>query len=189
MRITLQKAIHFAATAHENQVRKITGFPFIKHPLTVGMLLLERKCSSQTVIAGILHDVVEDTDVSLEDIEKQFGKEVADIVRECTEDKNLSWEERKQHTIDNIPKFSDEACLVICVGQLDNLKETWEAMRLVDDTDSVWHIFNRGRDQQRWYYTEVLRALSERKFDDRQKLLLWDLENMLQRVFTLNLPR
>ena len=97
-----EKAKEFAIKAHKGQVRKNEkDKPMIMHPISVAELLEEYGYDDNVVAAGYLHDVVEDTKYTIEDIEKEFGKDIASLVMGASErDKSLSWEERKQHTID-----------------------------------------------------------------------------------------
>lgn len=74
----------------------------IFHPFTVGMILQRAGANTNCVIAGILHDVVEDTKYTLEDIKNEFGPEIAKIVDEVSEDKSLKWKERKIEAINKI---------------------------------------------------------------------------------------
>jgi hypothetical protein len=80
----LEKAICVAAEAHKGQKRKGSGIPYIFHPLGVGAILAENGCSMEVITAGILHDTVEDTDLTLSDIENMFGKEVATAISKPT---------------------------------------------------------------------------------------------------------
>lgn len=79
----LKKAYVFAARAHKGQVRR-SGEPYLSHPLEVAQMLSEMKLDSVTLAAGLLHDVLEDTEVSAADLEKDFGKEIADLVEGVT---------------------------------------------------------------------------------------------------------
>ncbi len=79
----LKKAYVFAARAHKGQVRR-SGEPYLSHPLEVAKMLSEMKLDSVTLAAGLLHDVLEDTEVSAADLEKDFGKEIADLVEGVT---------------------------------------------------------------------------------------------------------
>ncbi|MDD2856601.1 MAG: HD domain-containing protein [Desulfuromonadaceae bacterium] len=118
----LNLAIQIAANAHKDQLRKGTKTPYISHPYAVGMLLAQSGCSEDAVIAGILHDTVEDTALTLDDIRMQFGDKVAEIVAGCSEhDKELEWKERKQHTIDYLALASQEIKLVTCADKLHNV--------------------------------------------------------------------
>ena len=93
-----EKAKMFAIKAHMGQVRKSElDKPMIIHPLSVGMLLEEYGYDDNVIAAGYLHDVVEDTKYTIEEIEKIFGKDIASLVMTASEpDKSLSWEERKK---------------------------------------------------------------------------------------------
>ena len=72
----IKKAVNFADQAHQGQFRK-SGEPFIIHPINVGMILASLKMDADTIIAGLLHDVVEDCDISLSEVRKEFGKNVS----------------------------------------------------------------------------------------------------------------
>ena len=87
MKITaeIQRAIDFATKAHEGQVRKYTNEPYITHPLAVAEIVAEVTENEDSIIAAILHDVVEDTDISINKIQEKFGHKVADYVNDLTE--------------------------------------------------------------------------------------------------------
>lgn len=96
----IHNAIIFAALKHQNQKRKETNIPYIVHPMEVMQILTENDCSENVIIAGILHDTLEDTDTKPQEIEAEFGKEVLNLEQTESEDKSKTWKERKQHTID-----------------------------------------------------------------------------------------
>lgn len=154
----VEKAILFAAKAHEGQVRKGTDIPYITHPYAVGMILMKYGCKEELVAAGLLHDTVEDTEVTIDEISEQFGEEAASIVAGCSEpDKSLSWEERKHQTIQYLRDASEEVRLVACADKLHNLRSIREAIE--KEGESVWTRFNRGREKQNWYYWQVAASL------------------------------
>ena len=96
-------SIYFATKAHAGKKRKSEpDLDMIFHPFTVGMILQRAGANTKCVIAGILHDVVEDTKYTLEDIKNEFGPEIAKIVDEVSEDKSLKWKERKIEAINKI---------------------------------------------------------------------------------------
>ena len=99
-----EKAKLFALQAHMGQVRKNEkDKPMIMHPFMVADILKEYDFDDNVISAGYLHDVVEDTPYTIDDIKKEFGDDIADLVMGDTEpDKSLSWKERKQYTIDTI---------------------------------------------------------------------------------------
>ncbi|MDN4524142.1 HD domain-containing protein [Fictibacillus fluitans] len=160
--IKMSAAIELAAAAHQSQVRKGNGKPYISHPYTVGMLLMDAGCHEDVVIAGILHDVIEDTSYSATDIEIKFGKNVLQLVQGSSEpNKSASWEERKQHTISFIEKEATvEVCQIACADKLHNVLSLKQDMEV--QGDAVWDHFKRGRDQQKWYYRSLVQALRKK---------------------------
>src|SRR3712207_3105258 len=120
--IRLNFAIEIAAQAHAGQVRKGTNTPYVSHPYAVGMMLSQTGCAEDMVIAGILHDTVEDTDLTLDYISEHFGDHVALIVEGCSEpDKSLPWEERKSHTLQYLRTAPWEVRVVSCADKLHNI--------------------------------------------------------------------
>ena len=114
----IKRAIEVAVRAHEGQVRKGTQTPYIVHPLSVGIILAKAGAPDEVIIAGILHDTIEDTPVTFEQIGETFGETIANLVKGASEsDKSLPWEERKQHTIDSLAFASIEVLLVICADE------------------------------------------------------------------------
>ena len=120
-----EKAKKFAIKAHMGQVRKSEpDKPMIMHPISVGMMLEEYGYDDQVVAAGYLHDVVEDTKYTIEDIEKEFGQEIANLVMGASEpDKLLSWEERKKHTIEETKTQPLRNKLIVCADKINNLED------------------------------------------------------------------
>lgn len=117
----IEQAIIFATKAHKGQLRKVSQSPFIIHPLAVGCKLADVGENEDVVVAGILHDTVEDTNVTLEDIRAEFGDDVAEIVDGCSEDKALTWNERKVNTIDYLKNAPEKVCIVTCADKIHNL--------------------------------------------------------------------
>jgi (p)ppGpp synthase/HD superfamily hydrolase len=160
----IERAIRVAYRAHRNQVRKGTQLPYTSHPLAVGILLLRLGRSDEAVAAAILHDTVEDTELTLDDIRSQFGETVAEIVKGCSEpDKSLPWEERKAHTIEFLKTAPLDVRLVSCADKLHNLRETIEEYER--SGEELWRRFRRGREKQAWYYREVTKSLCDHHDD------------------------
>lgn len=154
------RAIEFAARAHRHQVRKGSDTPYISHPYAVGMMLARAGFDGEVVAAGILHDTVEDTPVTLDELRQEFGERVASIVEGCTEpNKSASWEERKEHTIHYLTTASYEVRAVACADKLHNLSTMVEGYAALGD--GVWSRFKRGREQQEWYYRSLVASLCE----------------------------
>jgi guanosine-3',5'-bis(diphosphate) 3'-pyrophosphohydrolase len=118
-------AATFAAERHRDQRRKgKDASPYINHPLALASLLAERGERDPTLLmAALLHDTVEDTATTFEDIERSFGREVADIVREVTDDKTLTRAERKRLQIEHAAYLSRRAMLVKLADKICNLRD------------------------------------------------------------------
>ena len=126
----LLEAIYFATNKHLKQKRKDKITPYISHPLGVALILSTISKDEDIVIAGVLHDVVEDTDTTPKEIEKLFGIKVAKLVLECSEkDRSLSWKERKDQVLDKIKTISDAAALIKSADVLHNLYEINEKIK------------------------------------------------------------
>ena len=154
----IEKALQVASKAHLNQYRKHTNIPYIIHPVAVGMILMKAGYSDDIVAAGILHDTVEDTSLSLAEIDREFGPNIANIVYGCSEpDKSLSWEERKEHTIEFLKTASEDIKAVACADKLHNIRSIMNDYEQI--CDMVWERFNRGKQDQEWYYRNVIESL------------------------------
>ena len=153
------KAKEFAIKAHMGQVRKNEpDKPMIMHPLKVGQLLESFGYDDNVVAAAYLHDVVEDTKYTIEDIEKEFGNDIASLVMDTSEpDKSLSWEERKKHTIENTKTLPLRNKLIICADKIDNLEDLFLKFEQTGKRD--FSAFKRGEESQKWYYTNIYESL------------------------------
>ena len=156
----IEEAIEIAAEAHQGQYRKGTDTPYITHPYAVGLILMEAGCTEAVIIAGILHDTVEDTDLTLEFIRERFGDTIANIVDGCSEDKALRWRARKTERIEALRTASPEICTVTCADKLHNLRTIISEYDLIGD--AVWDRFHGGVEDQAWYYQSVFGAIADR---------------------------
>lgn len=158
----LYAALQFAAKAHDGQYRKQSNIPYITHPMMVGVFLQDANCSVDAIIAGYLHDTLEDTDVTEDQIEQQFGSYVLELVKACSEpDKSKSWEERKTRTIDFLRNEATvEVCYITCADKLHNVRTIITDYKKFQD--DLWGKFNRGRQDQKWYYTSLVEVLGEK---------------------------
>lgn len=120
------KAIDFAADKHRGQTRKDeTNTPYINHPIGLASLLVNYAGITDTnvIVAALLHDTIEDTDATVDDIEELFGKKIRDIVMEVTDDKSLPSPERKRLQIKHAATLSYEAKLVKLADKISNLQD------------------------------------------------------------------
>ncbi len=158
MKIT-EKAKSFAITAHIGQIRKSDKEkPKIIHPINVANILQEYNFDDNVIAAGYLHDVIEDTNYTKEDLLKSFGEDVVSLVLGATEeDKSLSWEERKQETITKVKTLDLRHKAIVCADKISNLED----LRIIFEINGKkdFSAFKRGFDKQKWYYTGVYDSL------------------------------
>jgi guanosine-3',5'-bis(diphosphate) 3'-pyrophosphohydrolase len=122
----LIRAIEFAARKHRLQRRKdVEGSPCINHPLALMSVLLVEAgvCEVEVLTAAALHDTIEDTQTTSDEISREFGKKIADIVAEVTDDKTLPSDERKRLQIERAPHKSAAASLVTMADKIANLRD------------------------------------------------------------------
>ena len=123
------RAMEYAAEKHRGQTRKdAISTPYINHPIALAHLLADVGgiTDANIIAAALLHDTVEDTDATVEDIKELFGKEIMAIVIEVTDDKSLSSSERKRLQIENAAHISQEAKLVKLADKICNLQDMLE---------------------------------------------------------------
>lgn len=133
--------------------------PYIMHPVAVGMLLLEHEAFDTVVVAGILHDVLEDTEATPELLTQTFGAEVTRLViAESEPDKNLPWRERKEHTINHLKAADMDIQLIAAADKLHNVQSI--QFDLEELGEGVWERFNASKEDQAWYYYSICRALT-----------------------------
>jgi len=171
----INHALAFAAKHHDRQVRKGTRLPYLTHPANVAIILTRYGRDEDTVIAGILHDVIEDcvrenyTREMLEQrIGDKFGEAVLDTVLAVTqrnlddEGNDLSSEERKDDYLERLSGASESARWVCAADKLHNAGTIVADLKRTIDPGTVWSRFNAGRGGTvRWYRRvyERLRAL------------------------------
>jgi (p)ppGpp synthase/HD superfamily hydrolase len=124
------KALHFAADKHRDQRRKdVEASPYINHPIEVAEILARVGGVTDivTLQAAILHDTVEDTNTTPEELEEAFGPEVRGVVEEVTDDKLLEKVDRKRLQIEHAPHVSERAKLVKLADKIANVRSVTEA--------------------------------------------------------------
>jgi (p)ppGpp synthase/HD superfamily hydrolase len=119
----IERAIALAIRAHESQVRKDGELPYVVHPVTVALILSRYTGDEDTIIAGLLHDVLEDTRVTAEEVERAFGEKVRDTVLDVTEPDlpGLSWETRKARYLRRLQTAPRPSLLVAGADKTANL--------------------------------------------------------------------
>ena len=177
----LHRAIRFAEAAHRGQKRKGSNVDYITHPMGVLQLLTEMGASRELQIAGVLHDTVEDTDVTLQEIRDAFGDRVATLVGSHTEDKSKPWRARKQATIDELKTTERDVKLLIMADKVSNLRSMlWDYAQL---GETLWDRFNAPKADQAWVNSRIQDALYELQFDEAAAPVYWEMVDLYKDLF------
>ncbi|MBI4377978.1 MAG: bifunctional (p)ppGpp synthetase/guanosine-3',5'-bis(diphosphate) 3'-pyrophosphohydrolase [Nitrospinae bacterium] len=160
----IYKAIQFASKAHEGQKRKGKNpAPYIAHPVFVGMELLRLGCDENTVIAGILHDTLEDTHLNRDVIKREFGERVLTLIEAVTEPKDSSmtkeekkrtWEPRKNVYLEQLKSASVEARAVACIDMWANMLELKQTLK--EEGPDALKLFNVDMDKKLKHWQKEL---------------------------------
>lgn len=158
----LERAMRLAATAHRNQTRKGSDLPYISHPASVAVLLARNGFDESVIAASLLHDVVEDTDIQLEDLSKQFPKSIVDCV-ECLSEKKHDetgrirpWRKRKEEHLRQIADWDERTRAVLLADKLHNLISM--NFDLSENQDDFWSRFNASPADLIWYHESIVAA-------------------------------
>jgi (p)ppGpp synthase/HD superfamily hydrolase len=155
-------ATSFAVEAHGrvSQERKGTTYPYVAHPLRVGEILYRHGAGGDTVVAGILHDVLEDTLGTEAELRKDFGPRVTEIVKGVTEpDKLLPRIQRMEETIDRLRAETDPAVWMVAgADKLDNVRTIRDTIT-ERGAEETWRIFSAERPDQESYYRSMAETL------------------------------
>ncbi len=173
----LAKAYAFSANAHRNQFRKGTKIPYFTHIITAMNYARELTEDQELLIAVILHDTVEDTETTIEDITREFGERVASYIAAESEDKrpgipaSETWEIRKQETIQHLQTADYPVKVIVLADKAANAESLVKEWRKVGD--AIWQKFNQhDKRKQAWYYNSCAKALEEFAEHDVMKLYL-----------------
>ena len=161
----LEEAILYATVMHQGKVRKFKGIPFILHPLEVAQILSTMTDDQEVIAAGILHDIVEDTDGTLSEIEKRFGQRVAFLVSSESEEeypgeeKSATWRRRKEGSLRVLQSSTDTGVKMLWLAdKLANIRSL--AQMYSEMGEAMWQELHQSDPaMQRWYYQSVAEAL------------------------------
>lgn len=162
-------AFSYAGEKHSKQHRKGTTIPYIVHIYEVYEYLREERADEETLIAGVLHDVVEDTGTSIDEIKEHFGENIANLVSIESEVKGLPYLVRKTMHMQKLKQASDNAKLINCADKLSNLRTIY--LDKLYFKDKFWSKFNAPKEEIQQYYTMAIDALSSIKDRDIYKQL------------------
>ena len=162
----LDRAIIFAVKAHHNTERRGKGLPYIVHPMEAVEIVATITPDQELLAAAALHDTIEDTDVTVEDIRREFGDRVAELVHaesdQFTEgvSEEDSWHDRKQAAIDRLRNASHDAKIVAMGDKLSNMRTIYRDYQMIGD--DLWNIFHvKDKASHEWHYRGLADSLSE----------------------------
>lgn len=177
----LSEAVRFATEKHAGQFRKGTTIPYIVHPLEVMSILVGMDADANLLIAGVLHDTVEDTDATATEIAGLFGGEVAMLVDGHSEDKSKSWEERKETEFRQTMSAPLGMQKLVLADKLANLRSMQRDLEAVGE--ALWERFKAGKEKQGWYYGMMIDALDGLQRDEKAARFYWEMKDVYKEVF------
>ena len=181
----LDRAIIFAVHAHAGTERRGKGYPYIVHPMEAVEIVATMTTNQELLAAAALHDTVEDTEVTVEQLRAEFGERIASLVADESDvmpegmTEEASWHQRKQVTIDRLAKASHDAKIVALGDKLSNMRAI--ARDYADIGDALWSRFHaKDPKDHEWHYRGLAEALSELKGTEAYR----EFESLINQVFT-----
>ena len=166
----VSEAIAFAVKTHDGMRRKKSDAPYILHPMEAAVIVGTMTDEQNLIAAAALHDVVEDADITIEEIEERFGRRVRELVQSETEDKRAdlppasTWRMRKEESLAILKNTDDIAVLMVWLGdKLANMRSIYRDFKV--EGEAMWQRFNqKNMCEQAWYYRSIVeftKALSD----------------------------
>lgn len=167
----LDRAIIFAVNAHHNTERRGKGFPYIVHPMEAVEIVATIAPDQELLAAAALHDTIEDTNVTYEQLREAFGERIADLVHAESdqldgkvftggENEEETWHARKQAAIDRLAAAPHDAKIVAMGDKLSNMRAIWRDYQVKGD--ALWSIFHcTDKAAHEWHYRGLAASLSE----------------------------
>lgn len=181
----VERAMRVAARCHRQQTRKASDLPYLTHPASVALLLAKAGITDDEILAAaLLHDVVEDTDCSLETLAAEFPPKVIEFVAALSERKRddsgqkRSWQDRKTEHLEHIRAASWEARAIALADKLHNLGTM--ACDLETDPETLSR-FNAPPDRLEWYYRSMIAAAFQG--DERLTVLAGECSKLVEQLF------
>ena len=180
----LDRAIVFAVRAHAGTERRGKGFPYIVHPMEAVEIVATMTPDQELLAAAALHDTVEDTDVTIEQIRAEFGERVASFVAVESDEPHQSrdsvenWRTRKQAAIDRLARASHDAKIVALGDKLSNMRAI--ARDYAQQGDELWNLFHaKETKDHEWHY----RGLADALIELRDTFAYKEFEQLINQVF------
>lgn len=178
----LEDAICFAAQKHKGAKRKGTSRPYILHPLATLQILVSMEADLNLMAAGVLHDTLEDTDATLQELSDRFGSDVTALVKSHTENKENTWQQRKQQNINNLAHADLREKMLVIADKVANMRDMVSDYQKVGET--LWLRFNAPKQQQAWYYGHLTEGLKDLKNYPQTKKIYQEMTDLYHKLFT-----
>ena len=180
----VDRAIILAVKAHSGDCRKGTKLPYIVHPIESCAIAASITDDKEIIAAAVLHDTIEDSSFTKDDLLKEFGERVANLVCSDTEDKmrdisaDKSWKLRKQATLDFLDESTKEEQIICIADKLSNMRAIYRDYNRLGD--KLWERFNqKEKNEHAWYYGGIAERLTFLKETEAYKEYI----ELLRRVF------
>ena len=183
----IKKAIQFAARKHHGHMRQETEpLPYITHLFSVALLVAEDGASDDVVTAALLHDTLEDTETTREEIVDSFNEYVAELIESVSEVKEkdgrkLDWRERKTAYLANLETAPNDAVLIAIADKIDNIESKLEAFE--KEGVSLLQRWKQPTEAYLWYHGEALRIAQKRLPEHRLTARLAEVHAKEQKTF------
>ncbi|MFX0085387.1 MAG: HD domain-containing protein [Candidatus Hodarchaeota archaeon] len=188
--LNIIKAFEFAFLKHQGSLRKGSSTPYIVHPIEVAIVLMKAGVSETMVIAGLLHDLMEDENVQYEELMDLFGIEVADLVKIVSEPEKLrktqkdpksTWKQRKFDNINQISQTDHNGKLLACADKLVNIRDMINDYTVLGE--KLWNRFNAEKAEQEWYYRTMCKTFSRGKYSIADHPIYLQFKNLVKQLF------
>ena len=185
MKDLVSEAIAFSVMAHDGMRRRKSDAPYILHPMEVGVIVGTMTDKQEVIAAGVLHDVVEDAGISIEEIGEKFGARVMELVASETENKREelppedTWRIRKEESLEKLRATNDIEVLMLWIGdKLSNIRTIYSDFLI--EGNAVWDKFHQSDVKvQAWYYRSIM------KYTERlSHTLAWiEYKTLVEKIF------
>ena len=185
MKDLVSEAIAFSTKAHDGMRRRKSEAPYILHPMEVGVIVGTMTDDQEVIAAGVLHDVVEDAGITMDEIGEKFGKRVMELVSAETENKREelppedTWRIRKEESLEKLRATNDISVLMLWIGdKLSNIRAIYRDF--IVEGNAVWEKFHQSDiNVQAWYYRSIMKY-TERLSDT----LAWiEYKTLVEKIF------
>ena len=185
MKDLVSEAIVFSTKAHDGMRRRKNNVPYILHPMEVGAIIGTMTDKQEVIAAGVLHDVVEDAGITIEEIGEKFGARVMELVASETENKREelppedTWRIRKEESIEKLKNTDDIEVLMLWIGdKLSNIRAIYRDFLV--EGNKLWDKFHQSDiNAQAWYYRSIM------KYTDRiSDSIAWvEYKTLVEKIF------